>query len=158
MNLAEPIIVQRFWCNRRGEAVVVQLREFEGQVLLDVRKYYTGRDGKNGCRSPSGACPISLPRSPRPSKKPRTRADQMNAVAPMVVAIGERRVDPLDCFIERADARAFLWCIGEYELQEAVDVLQHDAERDGLPRRIGADVVQTIIAAAFRTYREPEYV
>jgi hypothetical protein len=46
MNLRKPIVVGRFWANRKGEAVVVQLREFEGVALLDVRKYYTGRDGK----------------------------------------------------------------------------------------------------------------
>jgi hypothetical protein len=82
----------------------------------------------------------------------------MNAVTPTVIAIGERRVDPLDCFVERAGARAYLWAIGEYQLAEAVDVLQHDAERDGLPDRIGSDAVQTIIAAAFQTYRELDYV
>jgi hypothetical protein len=46
MNLAEPIVIDRFWCNRRGEAVVVQLREFEGQALIDLRRYYTRHDGK----------------------------------------------------------------------------------------------------------------
>jgi hypothetical protein len=41
----------------------------------------------------------------------------MNVVAPMAVAIDERRVDPLDCFVARAEARAYLWVVGEYELQ-----------------------------------------
>jgi hypothetical protein len=82
----------------------------------------------------------------------------MNAVAPIVIAIGEHRVDVLDCFIARADARAFLWCVGEYDLAEAVDVLERDAKRDGLPDRIGCDAVQTIIAAAFQTYRELDHV
>jgi hypothetical protein len=82
----------------------------------------------------------------------------MTAAAPMVVAIGEPRVDLLDCFIERADARAYLWAIGEYEIAEAVDVLKHDAERDGLIERIGRDAIQQIIAAAFQRYREADYV
>jgi len=44
--LREPVIVSEFWCNRRGESVRVQLRQFEGVPLLDVRKYYTGAAGK----------------------------------------------------------------------------------------------------------------
>jgi hypothetical protein len=47
-----------------------------------------------------------------------------------------------------------LWSIGEYSLQEAVDVLQHDAKRDGLIKRISQDGVQTILADAFRSYHE----
>jgi hypothetical protein len=82
----------------------------------------------------------------------------MNALAPIVVASGERRVDPLDCFCARADARAFLWAVGEYEIAEAVDVLERDAERDGLPDRIGREAIQAILAGAFQTYREAEYV
>jgi hypothetical protein len=31
--------------NRRGEAVRVQLREFEGIALVDVRRHYTAKDG-----------------------------------------------------------------------------------------------------------------
>jgi hypothetical protein len=47
-------------------------------------------------------------------------------------AIAERRIDPVDVFLERAEARAYLWSIGDLDLHEAVDVLQADAERDGL--------------------------
>ena len=67
------------------------------------------------------------------------------------LAVAECRVDPVDVFIERAGARAYLWSIGDLE---AVDVLQADAERDGLVERIGQDGVQEIIAAAFRPLRE----
>jgi hypothetical protein len=45
-TLAEPVIVSEFWANRSGESVRVQLREYEGQPLLDVRKYFTDSDGK----------------------------------------------------------------------------------------------------------------
>lgn len=76
----------------------------------------------------------------------------MNAAAAKVVAIGERRIDVLDCFVARADARALLWRAGEYSLPEAVDVLQRDAERDGLIKRIGQDAVQAILADAFRPF------
>jgi hypothetical protein len=44
-SLAEPVIVAEFWANRRGEAIRVQLSEFKGRALLDVRKYYTAKDG-----------------------------------------------------------------------------------------------------------------
>ena len=49
----------------------------------------------------------------------------------------------------RAWARAYLWHAGEYGLAEAVDVLQHDAERDGLVAELGEDTVQAILADAF---------
>src|SRR5690242_4410428 len=32
--------------NRRGESIRIQLREYEGAVLLDVRKHYTDSTGK----------------------------------------------------------------------------------------------------------------
>ena len=39
-----------------------------------------------------------------------------------------------------------LWRCCELDLHEAVDKLQHDAERDGLVERIGQDAVQAILA------------
>jgi hypothetical protein len=66
----------------------------------------------------------------------------------------DNRVDLLDAFYERATARAFLWSIGEYDLPEAVDALQAAAVRYGLIDRIGQDAVQSILADAFRPYRE----
>jgi hypothetical protein len=63
-------------------------------------------------------------------------------------------VDPVDAFIERAEARAYLFSIGDMDLHEAVDVLQADAERDGLVDLIGQDQVQQILAEAFSEYRE----
>ena len=65
-----------------------------------------------------------------------------------------KRVNLLDAFIERAEARALLWSIGELELHEAVDNLQRDAERNGLVDELGQDRVQKILADSFRTYRE----
>jgi hypothetical protein len=70
-------------------------------------------------------------------------------------AISEARVDPLDVFIERAEARAYLWSIGELTLHEAVDKLQADAVRDGLVDELGQDCVQQIISAAFELYQQP---
>jgi hypothetical protein len=39
MNARLPAIVvcSEFWRNRRGESVRIQLREFEGQVLVDLK-------------------------------------------------------------------------------------------------------------------------
>ncbi len=44
--LSEPVMVAEFWANRRGESVRVQLREYEGRALVDVRKHFTAEDGK----------------------------------------------------------------------------------------------------------------
>ena len=65
-----------------------------------------------------------------------------------------QRPDPLDVFALRAWARAYLWSIGELTRHEAVDVLQHDAERDGLVDELGQDGVQKILADAFAAFRE----
>ena len=61
---------------------------------------------------------------------------------------------PLDVLELRAWARAYLWSIGELTLHEARDVLQHDAERDGLVDQIGQDGVQKILSDAFAPFRE----
>jgi hypothetical protein len=44
--LAEPVKVADFWKNRRGETIRVSLETYEGRDLVDVRQYYTGKDGK----------------------------------------------------------------------------------------------------------------
>jgi hypothetical protein len=44
-SLSEPVLIARFWANRRGEAIFVQLRPFEGCALVDVRKHFTAADG-----------------------------------------------------------------------------------------------------------------
>ena len=41
----EPIVCSEFWRNRRGESVRVQLYEYEGQVLVDLRVHCLS-DGK----------------------------------------------------------------------------------------------------------------
>jgi hypothetical protein len=40
-----PVIVNQFFCNRRGEIVRVTIDQFEGVTVLDLRKHYTGSDG-----------------------------------------------------------------------------------------------------------------
>ena len=74
----------------------------------------------------------------------------------MTAAIAIARVNPapLDVLELRAWARAYLYSIGELTLHEAVDVLQRDAQRDGLVDELGQDGVQQILADAFRPHRE----
>ena len=43
----------------------------------------------------------------------------------------EIRIDPLAVFVARAEARALLWKCCEFDLYEAVDILQYAAERAG---------------------------
>ena len=45
-TLFEPVEIAKFWRNRRGEAVIVQLREYEGHVLADARVNSTNKEGK----------------------------------------------------------------------------------------------------------------
>lgn len=45
MNLPEPIEIAKFWANRRGEAVIVSLREYEGAIVVDVRRHYIAVTG-----------------------------------------------------------------------------------------------------------------
>jgi hypothetical protein len=63
------------------------------------------------------------------------------------------RLDPVEIFTARAEARALLWKCLEFDLCEAVDVLQRDAERDRLVAEIGQDAVQRILADAFHKFR-----
>ena len=44
--MAEPIVVAEFWANCGGESICVQLRDYQGQALIDVRRYYTGAEGR----------------------------------------------------------------------------------------------------------------
>jgi hypothetical protein len=44
-SLAEPVEVAKFWKNRRGEAIVVRLSEYEGHILIDQRSWFTAPDG-----------------------------------------------------------------------------------------------------------------
>ena len=74
----------------------------------------------------------------------------------MTTAVAIKYIDPLDAFIERVEARAYLWSIGELELHEAVDVLQADADRDGLIKRMGQDEIQKILNECFALYRYGE--
>jgi hypothetical protein len=64
------------------------------------------------------------------------------------------RVSPLAAFELRCWARAYLWSTGELSLDESVDSLQADAERDRLVEKLGQGAVQAMIATAFSEYGE----
>jgi hypothetical protein len=61
-----------------------------------------------------------------------------------------RCADPIEVFTARCEARAHLVAAGELELHEAVDGLQHAAERTGLLSALGQDAVQAMMADAFQ--------
>jgi hypothetical protein len=44
--LAEQVVVDRFWKNRRKDAIVVSLSSYEGHNLIDVRTHYMSKEGK----------------------------------------------------------------------------------------------------------------
>jgi hypothetical protein len=67
----------------------------------------------------------------------------------------KKTVDPLEAFEARCSARAYLFAVGDLDLHDAVDQLQHDAERDGLVDGYGPDDIQHVLSAAFLPYREP---
>jgi hypothetical protein len=73
----------------------------------------------------------------------------------MTAAATKKLIDPLEAFEVRCDARAYLFAVGEYELLDAVDVLQASAEADGLVALLGQDCIQEILDTAFLPYREP---
>jgi hypothetical protein len=47
MNLAEPIVIGKFFKNRKGDFIVVQIKQFERGTFLDIRQFFTGDDGKS---------------------------------------------------------------------------------------------------------------
>jgi hypothetical protein len=47
MSLSEPIEIGKFFKNRKGDFVVVQIKQFEGITFLDIRQFFTGEDGKS---------------------------------------------------------------------------------------------------------------
>jgi hypothetical protein len=69
------------------------------------------------------------------------------------LAIVPASVPALDVFRLRAWARAYLYMAGEIDLHDAIDVLQRDAERDGLVAELGPDAVQAILSDAFAKVR-----
>jgi hypothetical protein len=45
-ELAEPVVVDQWWLNRRHDALVATLQSYKGHNLLDLRKHAMNREGK----------------------------------------------------------------------------------------------------------------
>jgi hypothetical protein len=58
-----------------------------------------------------------------------------------------------EIFRARAETRAVLFAACEFDLHEAIDVLQADAMATGLVAQIGQDTVQQIMSDAFARVR-----
>jgi hypothetical protein len=43
--LTEAIVLDKWWRNRGGEAIYVRLAPYEGQTLIDIRTWFTDKDG-----------------------------------------------------------------------------------------------------------------
>jgi Transcriptional Coactivator p15 (PC4) len=81
MNLAEPIEIGKFFKNRKGDIVVVQIKEFEGVIFADARQFYTGADGIS--RPTKKGLAITLRRLPElvePLDKALTRASELGLI------------------------------------------------------------------------------
>jgi hypothetical protein len=74
--------------------------------------------------------------------------------APLRHPVAAARVDPLKAFQLRCWVRAYLWSVCEFEVHEAVDILQYAAVKSGLVEAIGQDAVQRIMYDAFHRVRD----
>ncbi|MBB4378232.1 PC4/YdbC family ssDNA-binding protein [Bradyrhizobium sp. SBR1B] len=45
-ELAEPVVVDQFWANRRHDAIITELSTYQGHNLINVRKHAMNREGK----------------------------------------------------------------------------------------------------------------
>jgi hypothetical protein len=43
--LSEPLDIDRWWRNRRGETILLRLSSYEGHNLIDLRTWFTAADG-----------------------------------------------------------------------------------------------------------------
>jgi hypothetical protein len=72
----------------------------------------------------------------------------------MTAAAPARRIDPVEVFRARCDAKAHLYGAGEIDLHDAAGELQDAAMASGLVGAIGQDAVQAIMVDAFWPARE----
>jgi hypothetical protein len=74
-----PIEIAKFWRNRQRQiSIVVALREYEGQTLIDCREYFTD---KAGCMRPSTkGLAMSIRRLPELSRALRLALEKARAL------------------------------------------------------------------------------
>ncbi|MCA1414469.1 transcriptional coactivator p15/PC4 family protein [Bradyrhizobium sp. NBAIM20] len=46
LELAEPVVVDRFFSNRRKDVITTTLQTYKGHALVDVRKHVHDKEGK----------------------------------------------------------------------------------------------------------------
>jgi hypothetical protein len=81
-RLPEPITVAEFWRNRGGESIRVEIREYQGRVVVDVRVHFP--DAKGVLRpSKKGVCVAikRLPELARGITKALARARELGLIA-----------------------------------------------------------------------------
>jgi len=66
-----------------------------------------------------------------------------------------RKLDPIEILTARAEARSYLWAVGQYDLEGAVEPLYLYAISSGLVAQLGMNGVRALIEAAFDNRREP---
>ncbi len=68
-----------------------------------------------------------------------------------------RLAPAIDVLTLRAEVRAYLWALGEFEnIADAIDPLEEYAHTSGLVRELGQDFCQQIISAPFEKYRQED--
>jgi hypothetical protein len=45
IGLPEPIEIGKFFKNRKGDVIVVAIKQFEGVIFVDARQFFTNTDG-----------------------------------------------------------------------------------------------------------------
>lgn len=44
-TIPKPVEIAKFWKNRKGEAIIVTLKDFEGRAIVDIRTHVTTKEG-----------------------------------------------------------------------------------------------------------------
>jgi hypothetical protein len=90
----------------------------------------------------------------RPGSQSDANARDAAVAASLATAANKpAQATKLVIFMERCEARAILYAACEFDLHEAVDVLQAHAIASGLVDEIGQDAAQAIISEAFARIR-----
>jgi hypothetical protein len=80
-TLPEPVEIAKFWKNRKGEAIIVTLKDFNGRAILDVRTHFTTKDGKLQPTSKGLAIMVlRLPELAKAISKALARARELNLI------------------------------------------------------------------------------
>jgi hypothetical protein len=78
--LDEPVVISKFWKNRRHDAIVVSLSTYEGKNLVDVRMHAM-KDGRL-LPTPKGVAMVvlSLPELPKAVTKALVKARELGLI------------------------------------------------------------------------------